>query len=114
MRKYFAEANLEHTIGFRIGNAREIIPQLIEQFDLVFIDADKENYATYFDLVIDKVKPGGFIMADNVLWSGKVLNEQKDKETQAIHDFNVKTMNDARVENILLPIRDGLMLMRKI
>lgn len=114
VRKYFREANLESVIEFKIGNALQIIPTLSEQFDLVFIDADKENYAKYFDLVIDKVRPGGFIMADNVLWSGKVLDTKPDKDTKAILDFNRKIHEDSRVENVLLPIRDGIMLVRKL
>jgi caffeoyl-CoA O-methyltransferase len=114
VRQYFREANVEDKVDFRIGNAREIIPTLNETFDLVFIDADKENYQTYFDLVIDKVKPGGFILADNVLWSGKVLQPVSDKDTRAIVDFNRKIHEDQRVENVLLPIRDGIMMIRKV
>jgi len=114
VRKHFEEAKLSGVIDFRIGDALEIIPQLKEQFDLVFIDADKENYAAYYDLVFEKVRPGGFIMADNVLWSGKVLDSKPDKDTQAIQDFNRKIQDDSRVENVLLPIRDGIMLIRKL
>jgi predicted O-methyltransferase YrrM len=82
---------------------------------LVFIDADKPNYGLYFDLVIDKMRPGGFILADNVLWSGKVIEDinPSDKSTVAIHAFNEKVHNDPRVENILIPIRDGIMALRK-
>ena len=83
---------------------------------MIFIDADKPSYAKYFDLVIDKLNPGGFILADNVLWSGKVVNEKdllKDKDTQILDSFNKKVLNDNRVENMLLPLRDGLMLIRK-
>lgn len=111
---YFREANLADRIDFRIGDATVIIPQLEEKFDLVFIDADKENYARYFDLVIDRVNLNGFILADNVLWSGKVLQAKQDKDTRAIVEFNEKVQRDARVENVLLPIRDGIMLMRKV
>jgi predicted O-methyltransferase YrrM len=111
---YFNASDFGHQIDFRIGDARQIIPSLEISFDLVFIDADKENYATYFDLVIGKVRPGGFILADNVLWSGKVVQPKPDKDTKAILDFNDKVHNDPRVENILLPIRDGIMMMRKI
>ena len=110
---YFREANLQDRIDYHIGDAATIIPGLKETFDLVFIDADKENYARYFDLVIDRVNLNGFIMADNVLWSGKVLDEKPDKDTRAIVDFNAKVQRDPRVENVLLPIRDGIMLMRK-
>jgi predicted O-methyltransferase YrrM len=111
---YFAEAGLKDRIDYRIGDAAEIIPELKEKFDLVFIDADKENYTRYFDLVIDRVNLNGLILADNVLWSGKVLDPKPDKDTRAIVDFNAKVQADARVENVLLPIRDGMMLMRKI
>lgn len=93
--------------------AQNIIPALTQTFDLVFIDADKQNYSLYFDLAIDKVTKGGLIIADNVLWSGKVLNAEKDKDTQLIHDFNRKIQDDPRVENMLLPVRDGLMVMRR-
>ena len=111
---YFREANLQDRIDYRIGNAVDILPSLSDRFDLVFIDADKENYARYFDMVIDRVNLNGFILADNVLWSGKVLQEKPDKDTRAIIDFNAKVQRDSRVENVLLPIRDGLMLMRKV
>lgn len=111
---YFNASDFAHQIDFRIGDARQIIPSLEISFDLVFIDADKENYTTYFDLVIGKVRAGGFILADNVLWSGKVVQPKPDKDTKAILDFNDKVHNDPRVENILLPIRDGIMMMRKI
>jgi caffeoyl-CoA O-methyltransferase len=95
------------------GQAQNIIPTLKEKFDLVFIDADKKNYSLYFDLIIDKVNSGGLIIADNVLWSGKVLEDEKDAETKAIHDFNEKIKADKRVSSILLPLRDGLMISRK-
>ena len=111
---YFREAGLNERIDYRIGDAATIIPQLNERFDLVFIDADKENYARYYDLVIDRVNLNGLILADNVLWSGKVLQEKPDKDTRSILDFNKKIQADARVENVLLPVRDGIMLMRKV
>ena len=114
VRNYFKEAGLEKVIDFQVGNALHIIPTLKASFDLVFIDADKENYSNYFDLIIDKVAVGGFILADNVLWSGKVLDPRPDKETRAILEFNRKIQNDERVENILLPVRDGVMLIRKV
>jgi predicted O-methyltransferase YrrM len=114
VRTYFAVSALGEKIDYRIGNAAIIIPGLTETFDLVFIDADKERYSLYFDQVIDKVRIGGFIMADNVLWSGKVLNAKPDKDTRAIVEFNKKIQEDRRVENVLLPIRDGIMLMRKV
>ena len=111
---YFREAGLHDRTDYRIGDATTIIPQLNERFDMVFIDADKENYARYYDLVIDRVNLNGLILADNVLWSGKVLQEKPDKDTRSILDFNKKIQADARVENVLLPVRDGIMLMRKV
>jgi caffeoyl-CoA O-methyltransferase len=111
--KHVTEAGLQNKINALVGNALEIIPTLTDTFDLVFIDADKINYANYYDLVIDKVRPGGFIIADNVLWSGKVLDDKKDKDTQAIDAFNKKVINDPRVETTLLAVRDGLMLIWK-
>ena len=113
---YFEMANVSKNIDFRIGNAIEIIPTLKEKFDLVFIDADKRNYSNYFDLVIDKLPTGAYIIADNVLWSGKVVQkiEEHDMETKAILEYNEKIHNDSRVENILFPIRDGLMIARKL
>jgi predicted O-methyltransferase YrrM len=113
VRGYFAESQYEG-IYYLIGNALKIIATLNYQFDLVFMDADKENYANYFDLVIDKLAPGGFILVDNVLWSGKVLNVKPDKDTRAILEFNKKIQNDARVENVLLPFRDGITIIRKL
>jgi len=114
VRHYFKESNFEHKIDYRIGDARKIIPGMNLNFDLVFIDADKESYSTYFDLVIDRVPSGGYILADNVLWSGKVLDPKPDKDTRAIMTFNQKVRNDKRVENVLLPVRDGIMVMRKV
>jgi len=102
-------------IEFRRGPATEIIPSLREAFGLVFIDADKPNYANYYDLAFPKVPVGGFIVADNVLWSGKVLlpEAEQDASTRALHQFNQKIRADARVSHVLLPIRDGLMVVRK-
>jgi caffeoyl-CoA O-methyltransferase len=114
VRKYFQQAAVADKIDFRIGDASKIIPAISGNFDLVFIDADKENYSRYFDLVIDRVNLNGFILADNVLWSGKVLDAKPDKDTRAILAFNEKVQADKRVENILMPIRDGIMVMRKI
>ncbi len=112
--KYFEKAGLQQQIKSIFGNAREIIPSLHEVFDLVFIDADKINYSHYYDLVFDKVKPGGYIIADNVLWSGKVVEDKKDKDTLAIHQYNEKVKNDTRVYNYILPLRDGLNIARKL
>ncbi len=117
VRGFFEESGLANQIDYRLGNAREIIPTLEGPFDFVFIDADKFYYADYFDLVIDQVPSGGIILADNVLWSGKILVEEGqkvDKDTRAILDFNLKVQNDPRVENILLPIRDGVLMARKL
>jgi predicted O-methyltransferase YrrM len=114
-KKYFDKAGVAGKIKKITGNALEIIPKLDHGIDLVFIDADKTNYANYYDMVIDKMNSGGIILADNVLWSGKVLQEEKDMDddTKALSKFNEKIMNDNRVENILLPVRDGLMVIRK-
>ncbi|QOI97379.1 MAG: O-methyltransferase [Flammeovirgaceae bacterium] len=114
VRNYFSEAGLEQRIDYRIGDAMEIIPTLPGPFDLVFIDADKENYMRYYDLVVNIVPLGGYILADNVLWSGKVLDTKPDKDTRAIQEFNRKIQDDERVENVLLPVRDGMMIVRKI
>jgi caffeoyl-CoA O-methyltransferase len=116
VRKYITEAGMESKIDYRIGNAMELLPALKEQFDLVFIDADKINYLNYYKLVFDKVRKGGFIIADNVLWSGKILlkdGKKADKDTQALLDFNEFVHKDESVENVLLPLRDGLMILRK-
>lgn len=112
-RSFVEKSAFADRIEFHLGLATEIIPTLDETFDLVFIDADKPNYSNYYDLVFDKVRSGGFIIADNVLWSGKVLEDEMDENTQALHDYNEKVLADDRVENILLPIRDGLMVARK-
>lgn len=114
-RSYFDRSEFASRIDYRIGNAIEIIPTLEEAYDLVFIDADKSNYLNYYQLIFDKVKPGGYIFTDNVLWSGKVVEDLKvnDKDTKVITEFNRFVKNDPRVETILLPIRDGIMLTRK-
>jgi predicted O-methyltransferase YrrM len=113
---YIESAGYKNKIQMIIGDAYQIIRTLPQSFDLVFIDADKSSYAKYFDLVIDKLNPGGVILADNVLWSGKVIDNQsleKDKDTQLIDAFNKKVQLDPRVETVLLPIRDGITLIRK-
>ena len=111
--KYFKQAGVRHQIVSMYGPAVQLIPTLEETFDLVFIDADKINYSTYYDLVIEKVRPGGLIIADNVLWSGKVVEATKDKDTMAMDAYNKKVQDDPRVENVLVPLRDGLMMARK-
>jgi predicted O-methyltransferase YrrM len=112
-REFIQRSDYGKKIEILQGQAQNIIPTLKEKFDLVFIDADKKNYSLYFDLVIDKIKSGGLIISDNVLWSGKVLDAEKDAETKAIHEFNEKIKADKRVSSILLPLRDGLMISRK-
>ena len=114
-RKYFREAGLDKKITTHIGNALEIIPTIRIKFDLVFIDADKENYLNYYKMLIDEMKPGSVILADNAFWDGKVMDKSaRDKETRGIQLFNDFVQQDERVENILLPLRDGLMMVRKL
>lgn len=112
---FFNQSQYRYMIDYRIGNALDIIPGLNEVFDIVFIDADKENYLNYYDLTMEKLNPGGIIIADNVLWSGKVIkkSEKNDIETEGLKLFNQKVHTDDRVENVLLPVRDGLMIVRK-
>lgn len=114
-QSYIEKAGFKNRIIAHTGDALKIIPQLDGPFDIVFIDADKENYSRYYNLVFSKVRLGGFIIADNVLWSGNVLKpeHEMDEETQAIHSFNTLVRHDTRVENVLLPVRDGLMVIRK-
>jgi predicted O-methyltransferase YrrM len=112
--KYFEKANLHEQIRLINGDALELIPDLQDTFDLVFLDANKDDYPAYYSLVFDKLRPGGFILADNVLWGGKVLdNKEMDPTTSIIDQFNRSIQADQRVKNILLPIRDGLMLIQK-
>ena len=115
VKEMFLKAGLAETIDFKIGNAMEIVPKLDEEFDLVFIDADKSNYGNYYDMVIDKVPSGGYILLDNVLWSGKVLKEAEpnDIDTEELISLNKRLHEDERVQNIILPIRDGLTILRK-
>lgn len=115
-RKYFDKSKYGTQINQHLGSALDIIPSLDKTFDLVFIDADKPNYVNYFNLIIDKLNPGGIILSDNVLWHGKVVEplEVKDRSTKAILAFNTLLKNDKRIETVLLPIRDGLTISRKI
>lgn len=114
-QKYFAQANVTENIKLHIGNALEIIPALHEEWDLVFIDADKTGYIDYYELTLPAVKKGGFIVADNVLFHGDVLQETlKGKNAKAVHAFNEHVLNDARTEQVLLTVRDGLMLIKKL
>ncbi|RRB00067.1 O-methyltransferase [Larkinella rosea] len=122
-RSYWNQSPVGHLIDLRLGIATELIPEIDGPFDLVFIDADKENYSLYYDLVFNKVRTGGIILADNVLWSGKVVRpigngrtaaeRRADKDTQAVLDFNRKVSEDPRVEQVLMPVRDGLMMIYK-
>ncbi|CAN5377021.1 O-methyltransferase [soil metagenome] len=116
-KKFWAKSDFHDKIDGRLGDATKIIPTLDETFDLVFIDADKPNYKNYFDLVFPKMRIGGIILADNVLWSGEVLKVESgatdDESTVALHKFNKKIQADERVSNILFAVRDGLMVIRK-
>lgn len=116
VRGYLTEAGIADQVQFLIGNALEIIPELTGPFDMVFIDADKVNYPAYYEMVLDKMPAGGILMADNVLWSGKVVEPlaAKDKDTEALLKFNKQVQDDPRVENVLVPIRDGIMMARKL
>jgi len=112
-QSFIDKTDLGDRIQLRLGDAIFMLPHMAGPYDLVFIDADKPNYCNYYNLVFDKVRPGGFIIADNVLWSGRVLDEEMDENTKALHEFNQMVLADDRVANILLPIRDGLMVVCK-
>lgn len=112
-QKYFAKANLESKIKYHNADARELIPTLDLQFDLIFIDAAKKENDLYYEMLLPKLSPKGYLMIDNVLWSGKVVRDEQDADTQLIMNFNQKVQKDERVKNIMLPLRDGLMLVRK-
>ena len=115
VKGYFDESPYSHQIDYLIGDAMELIPALNEKWDIVFIDADKDNYINYYQLVFPMVKVGGYIIADNVLWSGKVIDpSQHDKDTLILREYNQLVHQDDRVEEVLFPIRDGLMIARKI
>lgn len=116
VKGYFNASEYASQIDYRIGNALELVPSISDSFDIVFIDADKINYLNYFHLVFEKVNSGGYIIADNVLWSGKVLESRRkklDEDTAAILAFNEAMKEDDRVEQVLFPIRDGLFVIRK-
>lgn len=115
-KKHFKAAGFENQIEIKIGNALDIIPTLTNSFDLIFIDADKHNYSNYYDLTFNKLNKGGYFIADNVLWSGKVVTEEAktDTDTKALVEFCKKIQEDERVENVLFPVRDGLMVIRKL
>ena len=112
--RFFKKAKLGNKIKLHKGDAVKVIPELNGKFDLVFIDGDKQEYPLYYKLVFEKIRKGGIIIADNVLWSGKVTKNKKDKDSAALDKFNKIILKDKRVENILIPIRDGLMVARKI
>ena len=115
VRSYFSASEYSEQIDYKIGAAMELIPTLNEKWDIVFIDADKHNYINYYHLVFPMVNVGGYIIADNVLWSGKVIDStQNDKDTQLLREYNRLNHEDDRVEEVLFPIRDGLMVSRKI
>ncbi|MEO4004369.1 O-methyltransferase [Flavobacterium sp. CAU 1735] len=113
-RKYFDQSEWKNQIHQHLGNALEIIPGLNKKFDLVFIDADKENYINYFQMIVPLMNKGGVILSDNVLWSGKILETVKanDKSTKILLEYNQLLKDDPRVETVLLPIRDGLTVSR--
>jgi predicted O-methyltransferase YrrM len=113
-QNYFEKAGLQDKIEQRIGSAIDIIPQLNDKFDLVFMDADKREYLTYYNLLIDKLKSGAYIIADNTLWNGKVLDtpNSDDYQTKGILEFNALVKNDKRVEKVILPLRDGMTVIR--
>ena len=112
-RRYFDQSPYGSQIVQHLGEAKDILKTLAGPYDLVFLDADKENYPHYFDLIIDKLETGGVILSDNVLWSGKVLEKAADEATSALQEYNHKINTDVRVESVVLPIRDGLTITRK-
>lgn len=112
-KKFIKKSNYKSNIITHIGNAIDIIPKLNTNFQLAFIDADKENYSKYLDLLIANMEKDSYIIADNVLWSGKVIKDEMDQETKSLDSYNKKVLNDKRLETVLLPIRDGLMISRK-
>ncbi len=115
-RKYFEKAGVSDKIKIHIGNAMQLLPEIDGMFDLIFIDADKAHYLDYYLLVFDKLRSGGFLLADNAFWDGKVIRKASgnDPETKGIIEFNELVQNDSRVENMIIPLRDGIMMVRKI
>lgn len=113
---FFKRSGLSERIELINGDALEIIPSLKYEFGLAFIDAVKEQYIDFYEIIIDKIRPGGFILADNTLWDGKVFaaGDRQDGATSSIHSFNLHVQNDPRVENVIIPVRDGLSIIRKI
>lgn len=113
IRKYLRKAGLEEQVALHLGDAMDLLPTLPGPYDLVFLDAGKHDYIRHYELVMEKVNPGGLILADNVLWSGKVVEKPEDPDARLLHQFNEHVQRDERVENVLLPLRDGLMIARK-
>jgi predicted O-methyltransferase YrrM len=113
-QKYFEKTGLQAHIQQHIGDAKSILPTLHENFDLIFIDAAKQDYALYYDLVFGSLNTGGLLLADNVLWDGKVTTKANDKDTECMKDFNRKLLADERVETLMLPVRDGILLAKKL
>lgn len=115
-KKYFLKSGMADCIVQHIGDARKIIPSINQSFDLVFIDADKREYCDYYNMVFDHIPVGGFILADNILWDGKVVDPDAadEEQTRGILDFNNLVQNDSRVRNVILPVRDGIMLVQKV
>jgi caffeoyl-CoA O-methyltransferase len=114
VKRYFQAAGIAGRAQMRVGDARQIVKELEGPFDLVFIDADKESYCEYLDLVVPKMRSGGLILADNMLWSGRVLDpKETDKETQGLRDFVQRVADRDDLENVLLPVRDGIMAVMK-
>jgi predicted O-methyltransferase YrrM len=114
IRKHLAAAQLDTRVQLHLGDAMQIIPALEGTFDMVFLDANKREYAAYFDLLADRINPGGLLLADNVLWSGKVVSGDTDTDTRLIDAFNQKVLADARFQNLILPLRDGLLLAQRV
>lgn len=114
IRKYLDLAGVSDRVALILGDAKQVIPDLKESFDLAYIDADKLSYPAYYEMVMEKLNPEGIILADNVLWDGKVLKtDAKERDTQTLQAFNERIQQDPRVENVLLPLRDGLMMIKK-
>ena len=113
-RKYFTKSGYSDRINQLIGNAKEIVPKLDYKFDLIFLDAGKKDYPIYYELILPKLRKGGIILADNILWSGKILDENMDKTSVILDEFNKQVVEDSRVENVILPLRDGINVIRKL
>lgn len=113
VRAYFRESHFAHQLDFRMGDARTVVPTLTDMFDLIYLDADKAAYKWYYETVFPKLRVGGCILVDNVMWSGKVVDQSGDKDTRLMKEFNEHVAADPRVAQVLLPIRDGLFLIRK-